>query len=272
MGVAIPASATTTGIGIWEPLFIGGPERELYAGLHRSGAPAPCLGVLLVPPLFHELPRSRRLLAEVASGLAASGLPSLRFDFFGTGDSAGDSEECNFASMCADIEMALRTLCAETGVRRIAVLAWRGGSMPLLASSKSDPRTVVSVLWEPILDGAAWLAELERLDAAERTAGSRAHQTEAEDGIAGQLMGVAVSKRLRRDIGTACVPDSPTRVPHWIVARPDSALLRSADRTFMLPADAPTFGDGVRMDQALFMSPSLQPVIGQLAGALLEMS
>lgn len=274
-----PRAPTSGGIGLWEPLFIGDPGRALFAGLHRCGMPAPGLGVLLVPPLFHEQPRSRRLLAEVASGLAAAGLPALRFDFFGTGDSDGDSDDCDFASMHTDMDMALRALCAETGVGRVALLGWRGAALPLLTARDLDARVAVVVLWEPIFDGPAWLAELERLDAAERKARqhvtSRVRPVDGNRDIYsdddGQLMGIAVSARLRRDIRAATVDDaSVPRVRRWLVARAGSDQTGGDERTFLLPADAPTFGDGVRMDQALFMSPGLQPVVRQLADALLE--
>src|SRR5687768_1570345 len=82
------AHAMSTGIGDWEPLWLGQDPRRLYAALHAV-AGAPATGVLLVPPLLHEQPRSRRFIAEVASELAAIGLPCLRFDFLGTGDSPG---------------------------------------------------------------------------------------------------------------------------------------------------------------------------------------
>jgi len=37
---------------------------------------------------------------------------------------------------------------------------------------------------------------------------------------------------------------------------------------FSLPPDLPGFGDSTRMDRALFVSPSLRPVVDALATAL----
>lgn len=263
------------GIGAWEPFHIGDPARYLYAGLHRAEAAGARLGVLLVPPLFHEQPRSRRLLTEVASGLAAVGLPSLRFDFFGTGDSGGSGEEADFASMRADIQLAGNALRAETGVRRIAVLAWRGAALPVATWLAAGGNAAVVVLWEPILDGAAWLTELESQDVAERCSQQRYRlgRGVAAPGIDDQLMGQPVSQRLRRDIvETRLAADA--RMPAartWTVVRPGTQTSPiTVERRFLLPADMPTFGGSTRMDQALFVSPRLQPVIDELGRALAE--
>ena len=78
-------------VDAWQPLWIGDAPRQLYAALHAAAAAR--VGVLMAPPLLHEQPRSRRVLVEVASRLAALGLACLRFDYFGTGDSAGDGEQ-----------------------------------------------------------------------------------------------------------------------------------------------------------------------------------
>jgi alpha-beta hydrolase superfamily lysophospholipase len=93
--------------------------------MHHATSPA-SIGVVLVPPLLHEHPRSRRFVAEVASQLAASGLPCLRFDFHGTGDSPGRGDEVDFASMAGDLEVATAALRSHHGVEQVVLLAWRG--------------------------------------------------------------------------------------------------------------------------------------------------
>src|SRR3546814_2862474 len=77
---------TVMSIGHWEPFWIGEPERQRYAALHRASSPDARVGVVMVPPLFYEQPRGRRFTTEAASALAGLGMPTLRFDFFGEGD------------------------------------------------------------------------------------------------------------------------------------------------------------------------------------------
>ena len=262
--------------GASEPHWLGGEGRHLYASLHRAAGPDECrLGVLLVPPLFHEQPRSRRLLMEVAGGLAALGLPSMRFDFYGTGDSAGDSGEVDFASMATDLELATGALRAETGVDRIAVVAWRAAALPVARWLQSGGRPQLVVLWEPVLDGAAWLKQLDQEDARERCSPDRYRvvRRAASRSDDDQLMGVAVSQRLRGDIagGRLAGTGALGRSRCWGVMRPageqpDLAL----ERVFALPPDSPTFGGSTRMDAGLFVTPQLKRIADDLGRALLE--
>ena len=262
------------GIGVSEPHWIGGPTRYLYAALHRASVPDAKLAVLLVPPLFHEQSRSRRLLTEVASGLAATGLPTMRFDFFGTGDSAGDSDQVDFTSMCFDLEIATSALRLETGVERVAVIAWRGASLPVTRWLREGGHAALVILWEPVLDGSSWLMELECQDAAERCSPDRyrLRRRPVEPSADQQLMGMAVSPRLRSDIAgmdPACHALAGNHC--WAVLRPGSPQPSIVlDRVFDLPADSPTFGGSTRMDSGLFVTPRLKQVADELGRALVE--
>jgi hypothetical protein len=269
-----PFHSGAMSVGTWEPLWLqDGQGRSLYAGLHRPVVNAASLGVLLVPPLLIEQPRSRRFVTEVASGLAALGLPCLRFDFFGTGDSAGTGDQADFASMCIDIELAAGALRARAGVERVAVLAWRGAVLALWPWILGVGNPEVVVLWEPIVDGAEWLDELEREDVAERRSRKRYPLRQVFEGDAsdGQLMGLEVSDRLRQDLAGARLAggEEGQRFPVWAVQRQNAPPLPIAlERSFALPADTPSFGGGIRMDTRLCVSRSLGRVVIELGQAL----
>lgn len=261
-------------IGPWKPLWLGEDSRRLYAALHLPARPSPLPGVLFVPPLLHEQPRSRRFMTEVASGLAAVGLPCLRFDFFGTGDSAGGGHECDFGSMQRDLDTAVAALRRHGEVDRVVLLGWRGGALPLHAWLRNGGFADLLVLWEPIVDGQRWLAELQGADVAERRQRPRPRPgvprlTDFDDG---QLMGFAASPRFRRELAQAVAIEPPaTGIPAWAVLRPDSVGLPiGLARTFPLPAEIPTFGGGTDMEATFFLSPRLERVVDQLGGALVE--
>jgi len=265
-------------IGHWEPFWIGEPERQLYAALHRTSSPDARVGVLMVPPLLYEQPRSRRFVTEAASALAGLGLPTLRFDFFGAGDSAGSAAEMDMASTREDIAHAVKALRTRTGVSRIAVLAWRGGALAAWDWLHRGGDATPLVLWEPILDGAAWLADLERNDARERCSSTRytffAMRPSVADASDGQLMGYAVSPRMRDDLATLSLftrPRPPVPVTVWMVERINEAVPTMARaKTFILPADAPRFGGSTSMDVALFMSPRMEQLIREIGQGLME--
>lgn len=260
-------------LGGWEPFWLGAPSRRLYAALH--GVPgAPTTGAVLVPPLLHELPRSRRFITEVASELAGLGLPTLRFDFHGTGDSAGTGEDLDLSSMHRDLEAAVAALRQRTSIKRLALVAWRGGALAVHGWLERGGDADLVVLWEPIIDGAAWLRELVESDARERALRPppRAGVARSTDPADGQLMGFPAPSRLRVELGEARIDQGLGRaVPVWAVVRKDpEALPTGIARTLSLPASAPSFSVGAAMDAAFFLTPQVREVVGKLGLAVRE--
>lgn len=265
-------------ISPWEPLWLDEASRCLYAAIHPAapgGFPGALPGVLIVPPLLHEQPRSRRFVTEVASGLAAMGMPCLRFDFYGTGDSDGTGDQLDFGSMHRDLDLAIAALRARTGVDAVVVLGWRAAALPLFDWLRDRRSANLLVLWEPLADGQRWLADLEREDAAERRQRPRPRPgvPRLADVNDGQLMGFAASAQLRRELARTRLvaePHAPA-VPIWVVIRPDApALSIQVARTFLLPSAIPTFTGGTTMEATFFLSPLLERVVNDLGLALVD--
>lgn len=266
----------STGIGDWDPLWIGQDPRRLYGALHAacgaSASPASDTGVVLVPPLLHEQPRSRRFIAEVASELAAMGLHCLRFDFLGTGDSSGGGEELDFASMQRDLDLAAAHLRQSTGVTRVVMLAWRASALAVQGWLERGGAADLVVLWEPVIDGEAWLRELVVGDLQERALRPppRAGVPRATDPSDGQLMGFPASERLRGDLArTRIAADRQADAPVWLVVRSDPAdLPLDVARVLALPGNAPVFDMGAAMDATFFLTPQVRDVVTQLGHAV----
>lgn len=262
-------------IGEWQPLWLEDGRRKLYAALHPAAHATRSMGVLFVPPLLHEQPRSRRFIAEVAGELAALGLPSLRFDFFGTGDSSGCGDDLDFASMHADLDLAVSALRERTGATRLVLLAWRGGALPIRGWLERGGIADLVVLWEPITDGAAWLQELVGGDARERAVRppQRPGIPRTTDPADGQLMGFPVSKRLRMDLAQARLEGHTLHgsTPVWAVVRADATdLPMEIARRLSLPTDAPSFNVGAAMDSTFFLTPPVRQLVGGLGQAMRE--
>lgn len=265
-------------IGTWEPLWLDESSRRLYAAMHPAapGAfPGTLPGVLIVPPLLHEQPRSRRFITEVASGLAALGMPCLRFDFFGTGDSDGTGDQLDFASMLRDLDLANATLRARTGVGAVVVLGWRAAALPLRDWLRDRRSADLVVLWEPLADGSRWLADIEKEDAIQRRQRPRPRPgvPRLSDHDDGQLMGFPASPQLRRDIAQtrlAADPHTPG-IPTWAVLHQETPSLPiEVARTFLLPPSIPTFTGGTDMEATFFLSPLLERAVNELGRALVD--
>ncbi len=261
------------GIDDWQAFWIDGPARSLYAALHPV-AGTPGTGVVIVPPLVDELPRSRRFVTEMAGELAAAGLPALRFDFHGTGDSSGEGGELDFESMRIDLGLAIAALRARTRVSRVAVLALRGSALFVDEWVAKGGTADLLVLWEPLPDGAAWLRELVDADA-----GARAILPPPRPGVPrtgstsdGQLMGFRVSPRLRDELAGARLGTGLVRRPGrtWAVLRAGDASPEGFTRLFPLPASAPAFSGGVSMDATLFLAPAVRALVRELGSGMRE--
>lgn len=148
-----------------EGRFIGHPRRRLFTVLRRPSR-APRAAVLLCPPFFHEQFLSYRLLSLVCTRLAERGIASLRFDYFGTGDSGGVDEDFTPDGAIADTRAALEVLGERVPAVPTIVSGARAGALP--AAMIAAERALPLWLWQPVVDGGVWLRELEAMDARER--------------------------------------------------------------------------------------------------------
>jgi uncharacterized protein len=100
---ARPARAAAAGGERVIPLRFGSPQRELFGMLHRPERGTTGTGVLVCNPFGQEAVRSHRLFRVMAERLARSGRSVMRFDYFGTGDSAGDEDDADLDAWQHDI-------------------------------------------------------------------------------------------------------------------------------------------------------------------------
>jgi pimeloyl-ACP methyl ester carboxylesterase len=142
--------------------FFGVTDRPLLGSLHQSKRLRPrSASVLLCNPMGVEAQQSHRLYRVLAEHLEQSGFTALRFDYSGTGDSAGGSESATISGWIGDIATASEELGrAAPGTRLVAVGLRMGATLASLATARSTVRARHIVLWDPVVDGLAYLREL----------------------------------------------------------------------------------------------------------------
>ena len=162
----IDGSMTTAVRGIvTSGQWIGPSERPLMAWLTWPADGIGEVGVLIVPPVGYEYWSSHRTLRTLAERLAENGCLALRFDFDGTGDSAGDQwDPGRLEAWQGNIGQAADALRG-WGVARLVVIGLRfGGTLALTQAAAVGADAVVA--WAPVTRGSRYVRELQLLSLA----------------------------------------------------------------------------------------------------------
>jgi uncharacterized protein len=197
------------------PLYFGNPQRRLF-GIYSPasvGARRP-RAVVLCPPWGQEYLRAHRSMRQLALRLTAAGIHVLRFDYYGTGDSAGDMSEGDLAGWESDIESAIEELIDTTGVQRVGLIGLRfGATLAARAAVRRRKEVESLVLWDPVVAGEEFIDQLLALDAA--SSGLPAPRQRPFGRPGWQLLGFAVTPALRDELAStdllSLVPSLPGR-------------------------------------------------------------
>jgi alpha-beta hydrolase superfamily lysophospholipase len=144
------------------PFYFGSSGRRLF-GVHTPAERkrSPGRAIVLCYPLGREYLFAHRSVRRLGSMLSAAGFNVLRFDYFGTGDAAGDLPDATLAGWEADIEAAIEEIRDTTGATRVALAGLRlGGTLAARVAVRSRAVVQELVLWDPVVIGEDHLAEL----------------------------------------------------------------------------------------------------------------
>lgn len=144
------------------PFYFGGRQERLF-GIYEPAAIARTTSraAVLCHPWGDEYLHAHRAMRQLAIKLSRAGFHTLRFDFFGTGDSAGEMADADLARWEADIQLALEELRDMVGATRLTLIGLRLGATLAARVATVRPNDIDSVaLWDPILSGPRYLASL----------------------------------------------------------------------------------------------------------------
>ena len=169
--------------------------------------------VLICHPLGHEYARSYRNLQQLSLQLAKAGFDTFRFDYVGTGNSSGKTEEAKSSDYVQNIEAAAQYIRQKNRSHTLSVIAVRMGA-PLVIRSNIGER-VNLILWDPAVKGLnyiqlmhkfhnAALSKLERFRVRRKVSERR------------QLFGFATSQAQELDLKNLEIPDLTTLITNNI--------------------------------------------------------
>jgi alpha/beta superfamily hydrolase len=247
------------------PLYFGAGE-ELF-GLYQPAATSAGKAVLLCPPLGQEQIRCHRLYRQLAHALAAEGIAVLRFDYYGCGDSAGASDQVDWQRCLVDTRDAANELRQRSKADRVIAFGARlGGSIALAAAAAA--RFSELIVWDPVLDGGAYVASMDAMQVALRQDPQRFCAPRQASDAADQWLGFPIGKGLRQQlIGLRC---GPTSVPARVLDSLEPAATREWHSLGVHPSHVrilqpPTpWEDLGRMEMAILSHAVIQAVTAHL--------
>ncbi len=133
--------------------FLPGPSGDLFHTVHAPSTGATAT-LVMCPPLLADHPFSYRREVLAAAALARRGVAVWRFHYAGTGYSAGSPAGVSFATLVADAQAVVRAARSATDAP-VTVGGTRCGALVAAAAAEGLPL----VLWEPVVDGAAFVRE-----------------------------------------------------------------------------------------------------------------
>ena len=141
-----------------------GAEGPIFGWYHStpSALQSDCAAVIC-GPIGHEYTRAHRTMRHLADRLAEQGIPALRFDYHGTGDSPGDElDPDRVAYWQASIRAAIRQARALSGRERICLIGVRLGGL-LAGLVATETAVDLLVLWNVPAKGRTYVRELQAI-------------------------------------------------------------------------------------------------------------
>ncbi len=142
--------------------WIGPSDRPLMSWLSTPADGTGAVGVVIVPPVGYEYWTSHRTLRTLAERLAQNGCLVVRFDFDGTGDSAGNQwDPGRVQAWAAGVGHAADALRG-WGASGVVVIGLRFGATLALTQGAAVGADAV-VAWAPVARGKRYVRELQLL-------------------------------------------------------------------------------------------------------------
>jgi pimeloyl-ACP methyl ester carboxylesterase len=189
------------------PYYFGNSDRQLY-GVYdtpRSNTFRDA-GVLLCYPIGQEYMRSHWASRQLVSQICRSGLHCMRFDYFGTGDSAGMGYKTELGQWQSDVNTGLAEFNDISGVSKVSLVGLRFGAAIAATAPVQSSWVRKLVLWDPVVSGAAYINSLREMhNALNRLKWLRRDRVQHKSEATEELIGFRYSDRLISDIRSIAI-------------------------------------------------------------------
>jgi len=147
------------------PFYLEGSAGATFCWLHLpESLQIKTTGIVLCSPFGYEQVHSHQAYLHLADELAAKNNATIRFDFHGSSDSAGDGfSEAILPHYLKDIENIFQWMKANLETKHLSLIGLRtGASVAAKYSSESEVEKLV--LWSPCVKGRHFVREMQALE------------------------------------------------------------------------------------------------------------
>ncbi len=202
------------------PHFFREPRQQLYACHHFPRTPsATSDAALICSATGHEYERCHKAMRQLAVQLARTGHHAMRFDYYGTGDSAGESVDGSLTCWRSDIGDAIDECLRLTGRDHVTLIGLRLGAT-LAAQAVAERDDVDNlVLYAPVTDPQSLLADW--IDA--QTTHDRIHGHATTCTVLNEVLGFPLTDAFRNELQNGLVIPQPRASLHHVLILCESA-------------------------------------------------
>lgn len=200
-------------MGIPEHMFFfAKPDgKRLLAFLHNPAGRTAAFGIVYCHPFAEERNLSHAVAANAARDLAKAGIPVLRFDFSGCGDSEGELTDAALEDWLEEVGLAADVLKRETGVATVGYWGLRLGATLAFRAGRLREDAAFLLLWHPVPDVSLYMHQFLRQASstaiaagqAEAPVSPKALALSIEAGEVAEVLGYPIAKRLLKSFQTA---------------------------------------------------------------------
>ena len=140
--------------------YFGPSSGYLFGAYHPAKNTNRREGIVLCNPFGQEYMRAHRSIRRLAINLSELGYSVLRFDYRGTGDSAGALEDVTTEDWQQDIRLAIQELIDIAAVPNVSLLGLRLGALLAGNIAANHPQVKRLLMWDPIVQGKEYVDEL----------------------------------------------------------------------------------------------------------------
>lgn len=208
------------------PIWFGPEDRPLLGFFHPPASGRARAGVVICAPFDRDYMHGHYALRLLAEQLADLEMCVLRFDYDGTGDSAGSPDDPDrVAAWLGSVAAAVEYL-RSAGAPSTVLIGMRIGATLAAAVAERDGGLDGLVLWDPVASGRAYLSEQRALNAL--SFGEPASREDGSVETPGMLFDAATVRDLSSlDIGRTA---GPLARKVLVLSRPDRLSGRLAKR------------------------------------------